>query len=123
LNDGQDIAGMLNPGEFGMSAEAATAALARMTGEYLKAPPPVADPGPKLEDRAKAAEARLKLEALRLILNGVVSTLPAKQPVAKRLTSSQKPSPPVGAVTLIWRCLVTTLTATLTAATAQRCAT
>lgn len=65
LNDGQDIAGLLNPAEFGMSPEAATAALAGMTGEYLNAPAPAPDPGPKPEDRAKAAEARLKLEALK----------------------------------------------------------
>jgi len=65
LNNGEDIAGLLNPGAFGMSPEAATAALSRMTGEYLNAPAPVAAPGPNPEDRTKAAEARVKLEALK----------------------------------------------------------
>jgi hypothetical protein len=65
LNNGEDVAALLNPGAFGMSPEAATAALARMTGEYNSAPPTVVDPTPKPEDRAKAAEARVKLEALK----------------------------------------------------------
>ena len=65
LNNGEDIAGLLNPGTFGMSPEAATAALARMTAELAQAPPTVADPAPKPEDRTKAAEARLKLDALK----------------------------------------------------------
>jgi len=65
LNNGEDVAALLNPGEFGMSPEAATAALARMTGEYINSPAPVPDAGPKPEDRAKAAAARLKLDALK----------------------------------------------------------
>ena len=65
LYNSEDVAALLNPGAFGMSPEAATAALARMTGEYINSPAPVPDAGPKPEDRAKAAEARLKLEALK----------------------------------------------------------
>ena len=65
LNNGEDIAGLLNPGTFGMSPDAATAALERMTGEYLNAPAPAADPAPSPVDRAAAAQARLKLDALK----------------------------------------------------------
>jgi hypothetical protein len=65
LNNGEDVAALLNPGTFGMSPEAATAALAHMTAEFAQSPPTVADPAPKPEDRAKGAEARAKLEALK----------------------------------------------------------
>jgi len=65
LNDGQDIAGMLNPGHFALSPDQATAELARMTADFNSAPPPAVDPAPTPADRTKAAEARLKLEALK----------------------------------------------------------
>jgi hypothetical protein len=65
LNDGQDIPGTLNPGVWGGGADAATAELTRLTAEYNSTPAPVVDAGPKPEDRTKAAEARVKLEALK----------------------------------------------------------
>jgi hypothetical protein len=65
LNNGEDIAALLNPGTFALSPQAAAAELARMTVEYNQAPPTVAEPGPKPEDRTRAAEARVKLEALK----------------------------------------------------------
>ena len=81
LNDGQDIPGLLNPGTFGMGADAAKAELARLTAEFKSASPPAPDPLPTPADRTKAAEARLKLEALksdpeasRKYLNGDVAT-------------------------------------------------
>jgi hypothetical protein len=65
LNNGQDIAGLLNPGTFSLSPEAATAELARLTAEFGKQPQPAPDTGPTPADRSAAVTARAQLEALK----------------------------------------------------------
>jgi hypothetical protein len=63
LNDGQDIDGLLNPGHFALSAEAAAAQLAAMKVEFDKGPQASAVPTPPAP--VNAVEAHTKLEAFR----------------------------------------------------------
>jgi hypothetical protein len=65
LNDGEDVGALFDRGSFGLNPDQATAELARITVEFNAAPAPAVDPLPTPADRTKAAEARLRLEALK----------------------------------------------------------
>jgi hypothetical protein len=122
LNNGEDVGALFDRGSFGLTPDQASAELARMTAEFNSAPPPVPDPVPTPADRTKAAEARLKLEALksdpefgRRYLNGDVAT-------KQHSMSLRQPLPPA-ATMRTWHCLVFIRTAILTAVAAPPCVT